>query len=236
MARRTHKFAVLSFVFSLTIAVGSARPCHAQAFGFSVGSGGHHHHGGWGFSYGSYGYGPWWGPGWGPGWYGPPVVYAPPPIVQPVVQPVYIQPQTVLPATPQPPGPSPYATQYSSSSAPAASTLVADNRPSLAGATPNDDRIVIRNGSGAQLPVTFLVDGQDVELTDGSTRTFVGKQHRTVQYDRGGRFGSTQQDLAGGQYEFRITSTGWDLVRKPDLVPSSRTAVRANSLPDANMR
>jgi len=213
------------------------RSGHAQAFAFSVGSGGghHHHHGGWGFSYGSYGYGPW----WGPGWYGPPVVYAPPPIVQPVVQPVYIQPQ-VLPATPSPPpGPSPYATQYSSSapSAPAASSPVAaDNRPSLAGATPNDDRIVIRNGAGAQLPVSFLVDGQDVELTDGTTRTFVGKQHRTIQYDRGGRFGSTQQDLTGGQYDFRITASGWDLVRKPDIAPTSRTAVRANSLPDANVR
>jgi hypothetical protein len=85
------------------------------------------------------------------------------------------------------------------------------------------------------LPVSFLVDGQDVELTEGATRTFVGKPHRIIQYDRGGRFGSTQQDLAGGQYEFRITSTGWDLVRRPDLTPSSRTAVRANSLPDGGV-
>src|SRR5206468_7707646 len=120
---------------------------------------------------------------------------------------------------------------YSSTAAPAGNSLAADSRPSLAGATPNDDRIVVRNASGAQLPVSFLVDGQDVDLSDGATRTFVGKPHRTVQYDRGGRFGSTQQDLTGGQYEFRITSTGWDLVRKPDLNPSNRTAVRANSLP-----
>src|SRR5947209_7283224 len=129
--RRVVTFLMLGGLPLLTPAMS-----HAQAFGFSVGSGGHHHHGGWGLSYGSYGYGPWWGPGWGPGWYGPPVVYAPPPVVQPI----YIQPQTIAPAPPPPPGPSPYATPYSSSSAPAASTLVADNRPSLAGATPNDDR------------------------------------------------------------------------------------------------
>jgi len=199
----------------------------AQAFAFSVGSGGghHHHHGGWGFSYG---YGPWWG---GPGWWGPPpIVYAPPPVVQPIVQPVYIQPQTIAPV------PTPSSLPYSSNSAPPANPPAADNRPALAGSTPNDDRIVIRNSASAQLPVSFLVDGQDIDLADGATRTFVGRSHRTIQYDRGGRFGSTQQDLAGGQYEFRITATGWDLVRKPDIAPSTRTAVRANSLPDANVR
>jgi hypothetical protein len=68
---------------------------------------------------------------------------------------------------------------------------------------------------------------------DGNTRTFVGKTHRVIQYDRGGRFGSTQQDLTGGQYEFRVTASGWDLVRKPDIAPSTgRTAVRSNALPE----
>ena len=131
--------------------------------------------------------------------------------------------------------PTPTTSPYSSTTAPPTSSFAADSRPSLAGATPNDDRIVIRNVAGAQLPVSFLVDGQDVDLSDGATRTFVGKPHRIVQYDRGGRFGSTQQDLTGGQYEFRITASGWDLVRKPDIVPSSRTAVRANTLPESGV-
>ena len=51
-------------------------------------------------------------------------------------------------------------------------------------------------------------------------------------YDRGGRFGSTQQELTAGHYEFRITASGWDLVRKPDVAAGSRTAVRSNSLPE----
>jgi hypothetical protein len=201
---------------------------HAQAVGFSVSSGGgHHHHGGGGtrWSFG-YGYGPWWGPGWGPGWYGPPpIIYAPPPVVQPVVQPVYIQPQTIQPVTP--------GTPYSATTPPTSGTLAANSVPSLTGSSSNDDRIVIRNVGSAGLPVSFLIDGQDVELTDGNTRTFVGKTHRIVQYDRGGRFGSTQQDLTGGQYEFRVTASGWDLVRKPDFAPpAGRTAVRTNALPE----
>jgi hypothetical protein len=52
-----------------------------------------------------------------------------------------------------------------------------------------------------------------------------------VQYDRGGNFGSTQQEITGGQYEFRITATGWDLVRRPTAIVPSRTAVRGNVLP-----
>jgi hypothetical protein len=208
----------------------------AQSFAFSIGSGGHghghghhhhhhHHRGGWSFAYGA-------GPYWGPGWYAPPPVVYTAPVVQPVVQPIYIQPQ----AASAPPAAVPAYTASSSAPAPAANSLAANSSPSLAGSTPNDDRIVIRNVAGAQLPVSFLVDGQDVELNDGATRTFVGKSHRTVQYDRGGRFGSTQQDLSGGQYEFRITATGWDLVRRPDITPSTRTAVRSNSLPEGNVR
>ena len=72
---------------------------------------------------------------------------------------------------------------------------------------------------------------QDVELPDGQTQTFSGQPHRSVQYDRGGRYGSTQQDLTAGTYDFRVTATGWDLVRQPDAPALSRTPVRANSLP-----
>jgi hypothetical protein len=213
----------------LALALFALCPAASQAqssFGFSIGSGGHgghhhhhhgHHRGGWCLDYGV---GPW----WGPAYYPPPaVIYAPPPVVQERV--IYVQPQ----APPLPVSP------YSNTAPRATNSLTADSSPSLAGSTANDDRIVIRNAAGVRLPVAFVVDGQDVELADSGTRTFVGKTQRTIQYDRGGRFGSTQQDLTGGQYEFRITSSGWDLVRRPDLVPSSRTAIRANSLPESGV-
>jgi hypothetical protein len=186
-----------------------------SSWSFSIGTGGyggygHHCHHGWCG-----------GPYWGPGWYGPGVgvVYAPPPIVQERV--IYVQPQQqVLPAR-----------VTATPSAPAiANALPASNSP--ANSPTEDDRIVIRNMAGAQLPVAFLVDGQDVELSDGATRTFVGRTRRTVAYDRGGRFGSTEQELSAGHYEFRITASGWDLVRRPDpVVPSGRTAIRTNALP-----
>ena len=149
------------------------------------------------------------------------MIYAPAPVVQERV--IYVQP---------PPSPPPVVVSpYSSTSQKANTAVAADRPPSLSVTPATDDRIVIRNAAGASLPVAFVVDGQDVELAEGGVRTFVGKSHRTVQYDRGGRFGSTQQDLTAGQYEFRITSSGWDLVRRPDITPG-RTAVRSNALPE----
>lgn len=224
---------IASALLLVALQAAFAPQSNAQAVAFSVGSGGgghhhHHHHGGgtrWSFGYSS---GPYWGPGyWGPGYWGPPpIVYAAPAVVQPVV----VQPQTIVPVSP---GYSTAAPNYSSALPATSGTLTANTIPSTAGSTTNDDRIVIRNAANAQLPVAFVVDGQDVELAEGATRTFIGKTHRTVQYDRGGRFGSAQQDLSGGQYEFRVTASGWDLVRKPDFVPSSRTAVRSNTLPES---
>ena len=222
MTRRFSQNSATTIVLAALLLALAPAAARGQAFAFSVGSGGghhHHHHSGWSFAYG---YGPWWGPAY---YAPPPIVYAPPPVVQPI----YIQPQTIAPVPT--PGISPYTSNAPATSAVAASPTPANSPPSLVSSS-TDDRIVIRNMAGAQLPVSFLVDGQDVELSDGATRTFIGKPHRTIQYDRGGRYGSTQQDLTGGQYEFRITATGWDLVRKPDATPSSRTAVRANSLPE----
>jgi hypothetical protein len=148
-------------------------------------------------------------------------VYAPPPVVRERV--VYVEPRvSAVPPVVTPP--------IAARPAPAASlnALPVD-------ASVTDDRIVVRNSSGANLAVAFLVDGQDVELADGSTRTFIGKARRTITYDRGGRFGSTQQELAAGHYEFRVTASGWDLVRKPDLPTAGRTAVRSNSLPESDI-
>jgi hypothetical protein len=206
----------LSVVGAVLAAGLVAQSASAQSFSFGIstghGHGHYHHHHGWGP-------GCWPGPYCGPRWYGPAfgVVYAPAPVIQERV--VYVEPRvSALPAPPPP-----IATRPASSAG--VNALPADT-------SITDDRVVIRNTSGANLPVAFLVDGQDVELSDGSTRTFIGKPRRTITYDRGGRFGSTQQELAAGHYEFRITASGWDLVRKPDPVAGSRTAVKSNSLPD----
>jgi len=190
-------------VAGLLLSASSAQAQSSWSFSIGTGGYGHHHHCHDGWC------GPYWGPYYGPG-FG--VVYAaPPPVVRERV--VYVQPQQ--PA---------WTAPANVTAAPTANALPAN--------AAEDDRIVIRNMAGARLPVAFMVDGQDVELTDGATRTFVGRTRRTVTYDRGGRYGSTEQQLTAGHYEFRITPSGWDLVRRPDVAPASRTAVRSNALPE----
>jgi hypothetical protein len=177
-----------------------------QHFSIGISTGHHGHHHGWHH---------WHGPCWPAPCYGPAFgfVYAPPTIVRERV--VYVQPaRTNVWTAPVNPA---------VTSAPAASTVESTA----------ETQITIRNGAGVQLPVAFLVDGQDIELKDGEARAFFGSARRTVRYDRGGRFGSTQQELTAGEYEFRVTASGWDLVRRPEgsTAAANRTAVRTNALP-----
>lgn len=94
-----------------------------------------------------------------------------------------------------------------------------------------DTRLTIRNSAGHKTDVNFLVDRQEASLPDGQARTWAGVARRSVQFDRGGSFGTAQYDLAPGEYEFVVTAGGWDLVRQESA--SNRTAAgpRKNSLP-----
>lgn len=195
---------VIATVIPVLLAATLPASAQGQSFAFSIG-GGHHHHG----------HGHWHGcgPCYGPPWWGPSlgVLYAPPVVRERVI---YVEPQRTTVIVPS-------------------STVTATPVPanSWSAGTASASQITIRNASGSQLPVAFLVDGQDVELADGQSRTFTGQIRHSIKYDRGGRYGSTEQDVTAGNYDFRVTASGWDLVRQPDAPVVSRTAVRANSLP-----
>jgi hypothetical protein len=198
------------------VALIGPRPAEGQSISFGFSTGHHHHHR---HHWHDHCYGPRYRP-----WVG--LVYAPPPVIHERV--IYVEPPPRVSTTIVTGGTSLAANNWTAPVASSAST----NPPvvSTPVAAASDARITIRNGAGVQLPVAFLVDGQDFELPDGEARSFVGSGRRTVQYDRGGRFGSTQHDLSAGDYEFRITASGWDLVRRPGQ--SDRSAVRPNSLPN----
>jgi hypothetical protein len=200
---------IASFAAGMVLVLGGTA-VQAQQFSFSISSGyprycGHHH-----------GCGPYWGPWYGPGFgfvYAPPPVIAAPPVIQERI--VYVEP--------------PRATSWSSAANAPISTPPTNTAASRAANT--DSRITIHNASGAKLPVAFLLDGQDIELADGAAQSFTGQTKHVVEYDRGGRYGSTRQEIAPGDYDFRITASGWDLVRRPIGDLTSHTAVRSNSLP-----
>jgi hypothetical protein len=222
---RGPSFGVVVLVLAVLPSVASAQ---AFSFGFATGGGGHHHHGHHHHGCNS-------------AWYGfdfyrppvyrypPPLVYAPPPVTYiypaPAVQ--MVQP-AVVPVQPSP-GLSAVDTAPSLSAAPSSSSAVRLN------SLPAQQRanVVLRNPAANAGPVAFRVQDQvDAELNPGMARTWSDRTSLTVEFDRGGEFGSTRKLLKPGAYEFVVTDEGWDLVAAVAPANGGRAAsLQKNSLP-----
>jgi hypothetical protein len=189
-----------------------------------AGGGGHHHHHG----HSSFSFGLSLGPTWYP--YYRPVYVAPPPVTyvypQPSVQ--YVVPPTtyVAPAVAAP-APAPAAANWTSRGEPKANILPASQSVNAT--------VTIRNPANSGGSVAFLVDdSSEVTLTAGRTQTLTNKSSYTIEFDRGGDFGTARKTLTGGAYEFAVTESGWDLVETGRV--ASKPSVRKNALPDSTLR
>jgi hypothetical protein len=202
------------------LAIVSIAPlARAQSWSFSIGHGhGHHHHYDWHHGHCH-----------DPFWCGPSVGYyyvAPPPVVRREIR--YVEPiqETTVETRVLPP-------RVTSTSRPAASTAAKATATSTARAT-DEAPLQIWNSAGRRASVAFLVDGQEVALADGQSHTFYGGGSRTVEYDRGGTFGTGRAVLTEGEYEFVVTGRGWNLVRRGVATGpiATRPATPKNELPD----
>jgi hypothetical protein len=197
----------LALVMLAGMSLASPRVADAQHFSFSLGHG-HHHHG-WnhGYHYDHCWHDPWY---WGPH---VDYVYVPPP--RPRV--VYVQPPE---------------REVRVESAP-----LAMNEPKWsavpASKPASSSTLQIWNASGQRLPVSFLVDSKEIELSDGQSHSLRGDKQRVVEFDRGGTYGTARYAITDGQYEFVITDRGWDLVRKKSIEGgiSLKPIVKKNTLP-----
>jgi hypothetical protein len=98
--------------------------------------------------------------------------------------------------------------------------------------TTADTGLTIRNSAGHKTPVNFLIDRKEASLADGETRTWTGNSRRSVQFDRGGDYGTANYSLTAGDYEFVVTPAGWDLVKDDSEAARTATATpRKNTLP-----
>jgi hypothetical protein len=92
--------------------------------------------------------------------------------------------------------------------------------------------VQIWNAAGQRLPVAFLANARSVTLSDGQSHTLYGADKQTIEFDRGGGYGTARYELAAGEYEFLLTSRGWDLVaRTGSTATASRPSVPQNTLP-----
>jgi hypothetical protein len=75
----------------------------------------------------------------------------------------------------------------------------------------------------------------DAELASGTTRTWSDRSSLSVEFDRGGNFGTTKKILRPGQYDFVVTDEGWDIVASAgdagNLASGRANQVQRNSLP-----
>jgi hypothetical protein len=192
------------YVLAAAVQVGlGSQAARAQSFSFSIGHGHHHghHH----------------HHCWDDHWCGPHWDYyyvAPPPIVRREIR--YVQPvERVIETrveTPQ--------------------TAAATPKPNALASRPASQQpLQIWNSGGERVPVAFIVDGQEVTLSDGQSHTFYGGGARLVEFDRGGDFGIARRSLAGSQYEFVITSGGWDLVSRTGPAATAQRTAPKNELP-----
>jgi hypothetical protein len=177
----------------VTVLAAVAPAALAQSWSFSIGTG-HYHHPHWHHHH-----------CYDPFWCGPSIGYyyvAPPPVVRREIR--YVQPieETTVETRVLPPRVA------------EAARLPARTQASSATASADSAPLQIWNSAGRKSTVAFLVDGQEVALADGQSHTFYGGGSRTVEYDRGGNFGTGRAILTEGQYEFVVTSRGWDLVRR----------------------
>jgi hypothetical protein len=192
---------------------------HGQSFSFSIGSGhhhGHHHHG---------------APHcWHDHWCGPHIDYLyvyPRPVVRQHI--TYVQPAVTetYETRVAPPAGQAWTGRTGSTQSTTAAAPVAAASP-----------LQIWNAAGRQARVSFLVNGQEVTLSDGQSHTVYAAGTRVIEFDRGGDFGTARYDLSGGEYEFVVSNNGWDLVEKRAAGGNvaTRPVLKKNTLPAGSVQ
>jgi hypothetical protein len=63
------------------------------------------------------------------------------------------------------------------------------------------------------ISMTFNVNSRQYTLAPGESQDLYGHQKRTIEFHRGGDFGTQRYRLTGGQYTFTPTAQGWELYR-----------------------
>lgn len=192
------------------IALAAPAVASAQSWSFSIGHGhGHHHHYDWHHHH-----------CYDPFWCGPHFDYVyvtpPPPVVRREIR--YVEPvqETVVETRVLPPR------VNTTQTATATRSDAAKQAP-----------LQIWNSAGQRSSVAFLVDGQEIALADGQSHTFYSGGSRTIEYDRGGDFGTGRAIVTEGQYEFVVGDRGWSLVRRGATAGpvAARAAAPRNELP-----
>lgn len=196
------------------LAAGTATAQH-HGGGHYGGGGGHHHHGGGGFyGGGGYygGYRPGYGVGFGSGYYGSGFSlsigrpygygygggyygnsYRTPQYYYPTQ--AYVQPAPTYVQQ---------APVYTVPSAPISTGEVTILFPS----------------DGFEAVIDYTLNGNSYTMRTGQAQRFANDRMWTIEFDRGGDFGTARYSLSPGTFKFKLTDRGWELVRAASSLPA----------------
>jgi hypothetical protein len=221
------RIAALGVCLVMGLGVSAAQ---AQHFSLHLGHGGHghghhhhhrHHHHGW---HADWCYDLLW-----PRPYYERVYVVPQPVVQERV--TVIQPQGWR-ATDSRADLAPSATTVTVPS-PAPSATTASIRPNSLPAY-RGSGVTINNPGTSGISIAYTLDGRsEVELAPGRSQSLKEKASYVIEFDRGGNFGSRKYELSEGNYNFEVTSQGWELVRAESQTTQTAGApvLKRNVLP-----
>jgi hypothetical protein len=73
-------------------------------------------------------------------------------------------------------------------------------------------KLELENPPGSGGTVHFLIDGRPCTLLVGESHLFPAETPHSIQFHRGGDFGNDEVCLTGGQFQFKVTDAGWQLI------------------------
>jgi hypothetical protein len=118
---------------------------------------------------------------------------------------------------------------------PVVSGTAANALPTAArGPAPNSRPITIRNPQNYLTPLTFELNDEQIRLESGEETTFTFDRAYTIEFDRGGQYGTQRYWMEDGSFEFRVGDRGWDLrryTRTANDTPQPNNPTPANRLP-----
>lgn len=82
------------------------------------------------------------------------------------------------------------------------------------------DVTILFPSDGTEAVVDYTLNGNSYSMRTGQSQRFPNDRLWTIEFDRGGDFGTARYSLSPGTFKFKLTDRGWELVRAASDLPT----------------
>lgn len=82
------------------------------------------------------------------------------------------------------------------------------------------DVVILFPTDGSEAVVDYALNGSSYSMRTGQTQRFPNDRRWTIEFNRGGDFGTARYSLSPGTFKFKITDRGRELVRAASDLPT----------------